>query len=292
MDSLILQVVINGLIIGGFYALIGVGLNIIFGVMDVVNFAQGEFLMIGMYLAYFFNQSLGIDPYLVIPITIIVLFGIGALLQHYLVTPVVMKKTGHASQIFLTVAFMMFFQNLALMIFSSNYYSVSTSYSRTGLKLGEITLTTPKLISFGVAAVVAVLIFLFLKKTDTGRALRATSQNSLGASIVGIKIKKMYILAFGIGVTLAGVAGNLLVSFYYVYPNIGDVFTTRAFVVVVMGGLGSIPGAFVGGLLLGLLETAGSFVFGASYKESVVFITFILVLVLRRYFQMSKRSVA
>ena len=121
-----------------------------------------------------------------------------------------------------------------------------------------------------VAVVLAIILFFFLKYTDLGRALRATAQNSMGASIVGVRIKKMYILAFAIGVTLAGVAGNLLVTFYYVYPTIGNVFTTRAFVVVVMGGLGSIPGALIGGLLLGLLETAGSFIVGASYKETVV----------------------
>ena len=292
MDSIILQVILNGLIIGGFYALIGIGLNIIFGVMDVVNFAQGEFLMIGMYVAYLVNSALGLDPYLAIPLTILVLFGLGALLKHFLVTPVVQTKTGHESQIFLTVAFMMLLQNLALLIFSSNYYSVNTAYSSAGVSVGDVTLTYPKLISLAVALVLAAILFFFLKYTDMGRALRATAQNSMGSSIVGIRIKRMYILAFAIGVTLAGVAGNLLVTFYYVYPTIGNVFTTRAFVVVVMGGLGSVPGALIGGLLLGLLETAGSFVIGASYKETVVFVTFIIILITRRTLQMSKRSVA
>ncbi|MCX7026777.1 MAG: branched-chain amino acid ABC transporter permease [Spirochaetes bacterium] len=292
MDPIIIQVIMNGLIIGGFYSLIGIGLNIIFGVMDVVNFAQGEFLMIGMYIAYLVNNSLGLDPYYALPLTILVLFGLGLILQHYIITPVVKKGHGHEAQIFLTVAFMMFLQNIALLVFSSNYYSVNTPYSSRGLRILDITLTYPKIISFGVAIVLASILFLFLKYTDTGRALRATAQNRVGASIVGIRIERMYILAFAIGVTLAGIAGNLLVTFYYVYPTIGNVFTNRAFIVVVMGGLGSIPGALIGGLLLGLLETLGSFFIGASYKETVVFVTFIIILIVRRTLQMSQRSVA
>ena len=292
MDPIIFQVIMNGLIIGGFYSLIGIGLNIIFGVMDVVNFAQGEFLMIGMYIAYLINSALGLDPYFALPLTILILFALGMVLQNFFITPVVKKGNGHEAQIFLTVAFMMFFQNIALLVFSSNYYNVSTPYSTKGMRIMDITLTYPKMISFGVAILLAVILFIFLKYTDTGRALRATAQNRTGASIVGIRIERMYMLAFAIGVTLAGIAGNLLVTFYYVYPTIGNVFTNRAFIVVVMGGLGSIPGALVGGLLLGLLETLGSFLIGASYKETVVFVTFIVILIVRRTLQMSQRSVA
>lgn len=292
MDSILIQVLLNGLIIGGFYAIIGIGLNIIFGVMDVVNFAQGEFLMIGMYVTYFTVQILGWDPYLSLPLVAVVLFGLGGLLQYFLVTPVVLKKTGHASQILLTVAFMFLLQNTAVMLFTADYFTVETSYSSTGLVIGDTLLTTPKLISFGFALLVALLVFLFLDKTDTGKALRATSQNDMGASLVGIRIKRMYVLAFGIGTALAGVAGTLLIPFFYVHPLIGNIFTPRAFVVVVLGGLGSIPGAFIGGMVLGLLETGGAFVAGSALKEAVIFVTFILILILRRNLQVAKRSVA
>lgn len=292
MDSIIVQVLLNGLIIGGFYALIGIGLNIIFGVMDVVNFAQGEFLMIGMYLTYFTVELLGWDPYLSMPLVAVLLFGLGGVLQYYLVTPVVLKKSGHASQILLTVAFMFLLQNTAVMLFTANYFTVETAYSSSGLRIGETLLTTPKLISFGFALFVAFLVFLFLDKTDTGKALRATSQNRMGASLVGIRVKRMYVLAFGIGTALAGVAGTLLIPFFYVHPLIGNTFTPRAFVVVVLGGLGSVPGAFIGGMVLGLLETGGAFVAGSALKEAVIFVTFILILILRRNLQVAKRSVA
>ena len=177
-----------------------------------------------------------------------------------------------------------------MMIFSADYLAVNTDYGMKGIKLFGALMTYPKVISFIFVLIITIALFYFLNKTDTGKALRATSQNSYGANLVGINIKKMYVLAFGLGTGLAGVAGSLLVPFYYVFPHIGDTFTPRAFVVVVLGGLGNIPGALIGGLVLGLLETAGGFVLGPALKETFVFIIFILILVTRGQIETKKKG--
>ncbi len=290
MDAIVFQVIINGLLIGGFYALIGIGLNVIFGVMRVTNFSQGEFLMIGMYVTYVLNTAFGFDPYITLPISAVLTFICGALFQKYFINPL-LKTKDDANQIFLTVALMMFLQNVAMMVFSADHKTVKTAYAMKGINFFGSLLTVPKMVSFVMVLVVAVGLWLFLTRTDMGKALRATSQNSMGASLVGINISRMYVTAFGIGTALAGIAGTLLVPFFYVFPHIGDTFTTRAFVVVVLGGLGSIPGAFIGGLVLGLLETGGGFIVGPAFKESLVFIVFIIILVVRSRIEARKRSI-
>ncbi len=287
--EMIFQVIINGLLIGGFYALVGIGLNVIFGVMKVVNFSQGEFLMLGMYVTYVLNKVFGLDPYLTLPISAALLFMLGAIVQNYLMTPI-MRQSGDSNQIFLTVSIMFLLQNASMMIFSADYLAVNTDYGMKGIKLFGSLMTYPKVISFIFVLIITIALFYFLNKTDTGKALRATSQNSYGANLIGINIKRMYVLAFGLGTGLAGIAGSLLVPFYYVFPHIGDTFTPRAFVVVVLGGLGNIPGALIGGLILGLLETAGGFVLGPALKETFVFIIFILILVTRGQIETKKRG--
>lgn len=287
--EMVFQVVINGLLIGGFYALIGISLNVILGVMKFVNFSQGEFLMCGMYITYVMNKYFGLDPYLTLPFSAMLLFILGALVQNYLMTPI-MRESGKTNQIFLTVAMMFFLQNTALMIFSADYQTVHTGYGMQGIRLFGSLMTYPKMISFAAVIVVTISLFYFLNKTDTGKALRATAQNRQGANLVGINVNKMYILAFGIGAGLAGVAGSLLVPFYYVHPMIGAMFAPRAFVVVVLGGLGNIPGALIGGIVVGLAETAGGFVLGPALKETFVFLSFIIILVVRGQILSKQRS--
>jgi len=279
------QVLINGILIGSVYSLIAMGLNIIFGVMKVVNFCQGELLMIGMYSSYFLVTVFGMDPYLTIAIVVILMFTIGGLIQHSLIAPILGKSDSDYSQIFLTVGLALLFQNVALLLFSANYRTIKLGYSQTSFNfLGQI-ISAPKFISFIVLLAVSFLLYFFLSKTDLGKKIRATSQNPLGARLVGINDKKIYIVTYGIGAALAGIAGALLLPFYYVFPLIGDVFGLRAFVVVVLGGLGSIKGAFLGGIILGLLETTGAIMVGPSFKDSIVFISFILILILREIYQ-------
>ena len=183
----------------------------------------------------------------------------------------------------MTVGLMMLMQNLAMVLFKSDYRTIQTSYSLKNIHLAGQIVSLPKLISFMVLILVTLLLYVFLMKSDLGKKIRATAQNPLGARLVGINIKKMYILSYGIGAALAGVAGTLLLPFYYVFPMVGATFTLRAFVVVVLGGLGSIKGAFVGGIVLGLLETMGAYIFKPELKDSVVFLTFLTILILRQH---------
>ncbi|MDR3588814.1 MAG: branched-chain amino acid ABC transporter permease [Negativicutes bacterium] len=288
MSTVFIQVVINGILVGGFYALMGMGLNVIFGVMKIVNFCQGELLMIGMYITYILNVTFGLDPYVAIPIVAVVLFVIGGLIQRGLITPL-LGGASDSNLIFMTVGLMMLMQNGALVAFKSDYRTIQTAYSLQNLNILGQVVSLPKLISFVVLLAVTYALFILLMKTDIGRKIRATSQNPLGARLVGINIKRIYIVTYGLSAALAGVAGALLLPFYFVYPMVGATFTLRAFVVVVLGGLGSIKGAFVGGIVLGLLETLGAFFVGPQFKDSVVFVTFILILIIRQKIVLSRR---
>jgi branched-chain amino acid transport system permease protein len=277
----LVQAIINGILIGGFYALMGMGQNIIFGVMKIINFCQGELLMIGMYLSYIFHQYFGIDPYLSIPLVMICLFILGACIQHELITPSLGIKS-FTNLLFLTVGLGILFQNLAMVIFTADYRSIITGYSRRTISALGINMSMPKLFSLGVLVVVTIILFYFLKATTLGKQIRATSQNYVGAQIVGINIKLIYVITYGIGAALAGIAGSLLLPFYYVFPVVGTTYGTRALIVVVVGGLGNIKGAFAAGIVLGLLETLSSLIVGPSFKDMVVFLSFILILVVRQ----------
>lgn len=278
----IVQAIVNGILIGGFYALMGMGQNVIFGVMKIINFCQGDLLMIGMYLSFMFFDYFGLDPYLSIPLVMICLFLLGGLIQHSLITPSLSTKS-FTNLLFLTLGLSMLFQNLSMVLFGPDYRSINTSYSGKTINIANlVSMSMPKLISLAVLIVVAVLLFYFLKSTTIGKQIRATSQNPIGAQIVGINIKLVYIITYGIGAAIAGVAGGLLLPFYYVFPLVGSTYGTRALIVVVVGGLGNIKGAFIAGIFLGLLETLSSLIVGPSFKDMVVFLTFIVILVVRQ----------
>jgi branched-chain amino acid transport system permease protein len=271
----------NGLLIGGFYSLMGMGQNIIFGVMKIINFCHGEMLMTGMYITFACFTYLGIDPYLGVPLVAVLMFILGGAIQHTLITPSLGTRS-FTNLLFLTVGLGILFQNLALVIFSSNYRTISTPYSTQTVHLGMVTMALPKLISFFALIVVSVALFCFLKYSTPGKQIRAVSQNPLGAQVVGINVKMTYVITYGIGVALAGISGALLTQFYIIYPMVGTNFGLRALIVVVVGGLGSIPGAFAAGIFLGLLETLSSLLVGPSFKDLVVFLTFIVILVARQ----------
>lgn len=280
MDT-ILQACVNGLMIGGFYSLMGMGQNIIFGVMKIINFCHGEMLMVGMYLTYALYTFCGIDPYLAVPIVALIMMVVGGLIQHTLITPSLGTKS-FTNLLFLTVGMGILFQNLAQVIFSSDYRTVTTEYSSKVLQYGPVTVALPKLVSFGVLIVISIALFFFLKYTTVGKKIRAVSQNPLGAQVVGIDSKLIYVITYGLGAALAGVSGALLTQFYVINPTAGSNFGFRALIVVVVGGLGSIPGAFCAGIFLGLLETLISLFIGPSLKTLVVFVTFIVILVVRQ----------
>ncbi len=279
--STFLQACVNGLLMGGFYSLMGMGQNVIFGVMKIVNFCHGEMLMVGMYLTFILWQFFGLDPYLCVPIVAVLMFCLGGLIQHTLITPSLGTKS-FTNLLFLTVGLGLLLSNGALVLFGSEYRVITTSYSQSNINLGPVTMPVPRLISFGVLIVISVALFAFLKYSVTGKQIRAVSQNSVGAEVVGINTKRIYILTYGLGTALAGVAGALLTGFYSIFPTAGASFGFRALIVVVVGGLGSIPGAFFAGIFLGLLETMVALFISPSYSDLIVFVTFIVILVVRQ----------
>lgn len=287
MDVL-LQAIVNGILLGGFYALMGMGQNIIFGVMKIVNFCHGEMLMVGMYLTYMLYTYVGIDPYLALPLVALIMFLLGAVIQHTLITPS-LKTKSFTNLLFLTVGLGLLLSNGALVLFGSDYKSIRTSYSQTNIMLGPVSVALPKLISFLVLIVVTIALFSFLKYSTTGKQIRAVSQNPVGAEVCGINVKRIYLLTYGLGIALAGIAGCLLTQFYSIYPTAGASFGFRALIVVVVGGLGSIPGAFFAGILLGLLEQMSALFISPSYSDMIVFITFIVILVVRQLLIMRRR---
>ncbi len=277
--SIFLQALISGILIGGVYALIGIGLTIIFGVMRVINFAHGDIQMVGMYLTYFVFTLLHIDPFLSIVITIPLMFLFGAFLQKVFVNRVLGALP--QNQILLTIGLGLIMSNAVMLAFTSDYRILTTSYSSASLHVGGISISTPLLISFGVTAVITAALYWFLLKTDTGQAIRATAQDREAATLMGINVKRMSILAFGIGSALAGTAGALIAPTYYIFPQVGSTFTLKAFVIVVLGGMGSVIGATLGGVLIGVAESIGGVYFGGGWKDVVVFVLFLLVLLFK-----------
>ena len=279
--STVLQAIANGLMIGGFYAMMGMGQNVIFGVMKIINFCHGEMLMVGMYLTFVLYTIFGMDPYAAVPFVAFIMFILGACIQSSLITPSLGTKS-FTNLLFLTVGLGTLLSNIALVTFGSSFRTITTSYTGNVVQLGPVTMGLPKLISFVVTIIITILIFAFLKYTTLGKQIRAVSQNSVGAEVVGINVKGIYILAYGIGAALAGTAGALLTLFYVISPTAGSIFSFRALIVVVVGGLGSIPGAFFAGIFLGLLETLVSLLVSPMYKDLIVFVTFIVILVIRQ----------
>lgn len=263
--STFLQACVNGLLMGGFYSLMGMGQNIIFGVMKIVNFCHGEMLMVGMYLTFILYTYFGIDPYLAVPLVAVIMFCAGVVIQHTMITPSLGTKS-FTNLLFLTVGLGLLLSNGALVLFGSEYRYIRTAYSQTYIPLGPVTIA----------------LFAFLKYTTIGKQIRAVSQNPVGAEVVGIEVKKIYVLTYGLGIALAGTAGALLTQFYTIFPTAGASFGFRALIVVVVVGLGSIPGAFLAGIFLGLLETMSALFISPSYSDLIVFVTFIVILVVRQ----------
>jgi len=276
-----LQSLLSGVLVGGVYALVGIGLTIIFGVMRIINFAHGDLLMVGMYLTYFIFTLLGVDPFLSILISIPLMFLLGAFLQKVFINRVLDALP--QNQILLTIGLGLVMSNTAMMLFTSDYKILTTSYSSGSVSLGGISISTPLLVSFLITAAITAFLYWFLLKTDTGQAIRATAQDRDAAQLMGINVKRMSVLATGLGAALAGTAGALISPTYYIYPQVGSAFTLKAFVIVVLGGMGSIVGATLGGIVIGVTESVAAVTpyIGSGLKEAVVFVLFLLVLLFR-----------
>jgi branched-chain amino acid transport system permease protein len=273
------QSLISGFLVGGVYALIGIGLTIIFGVMRVINFAHGDLLMLGMYLTWFIFAKLGLDPYVALVLTMPLMFGWGALLQKTIINRVLGALP--QNQILLTIGLGLIMSNAVMLIFTSDYQILTTSYSSSSFSVLGISISLPLLYSFLVTAGITGVLFWFLQTTDTGQAIRATAQDRDAAQLMGINVKRMSVLAFGLGTALAGTAGALLAPSYYIFPQVGGPFTLKAFVVVVLGGMGSVVGATLGGVLIGVTESLSAVYVASGLKELVVYVLFLLILLFR-----------
>ena len=273
------QLLISTVLLGGIYALIAVGLTLIFGIMRVVNFAHGEFLMLGMYLAFWSFTWWGVDPYFILVVAVPLFFAIG--LGVY---ALVMRGVIHAShnvQIFTTVGLSTALQNVALVLWTGDFRFVRPWESSVVVRILGAAFNLSQVIAFAVALLFTLALFAFMKWTHAGRVMRATAQDGEAATLMGINTDRVYRLAFAIGIACVGVAGVLVSPLYSVYPTAGLQFVLLAYVVVVLGGLGDMVGALLGALIVAGVEVIGSYVFGSAWKEVIYFVLFIAVLVFR-----------
>ena len=276
---IILQSIVNGLMMGGVYALIAVGLTLIFGVMNVVNFAHGEFVMLGMVLTYLFHHYLGMDPGVSILLVIPIMLGVGAAIQKSIIIRVVGQPD--EAQILLTLGLSVLLTNLVLLFMGPEYRSVKTAYKLSVVALGPILFSVPRLIAFMVAMAFSGILWLFLTRTEMGKGLRAVAEKPDVATLMGINPRRMHWLAFGIGISMAAGAGAVLTPFFYTFPSVGGMFVLIAFVVVVLGGMGNIPGAILGALLIGVTESLSAHFLALDLAMLGVYIIFVLVLVFK-----------
>lgn len=282
--SELVQYVVTGLLVGGVYALMSIGLALIFGVMRVVNFAQGDFMMLGMYLTFYFAVGHGIDPLLGALLTIPPFFGLGLVVHRTLLV----RVTGGGdpqrqmdAQLILTLGLSLIITNATTMILSPMPRGIKTAYATQAFTVGPVLMNQARAYAFLMALLLAALVYGFLTRTDLGKALRAAADEPEAAGYQGISVRAMHGLAFGIGIALVAAAGGLLATYHPIEPTVAVNFIVLMFVAVVLGGLGSIPGAFVGGLLIGLVQSLTLLVLPFQLQNVGVFFAFLLVLYLR-----------
>jgi branched-chain amino acid transport system permease protein len=276
---ILLSALLNGLTTGAVYALIALGLTLIYGVLHIINFAHGAALMIALYAVFLLKERLGIDPYMALPIVTLGMFAFGYLLQRF-----VINRASHGKDeniLLVTLGLSIVLENLALVWFHSDTRNIETAYTLSTIEIGPAMIALPKVIAFFGALVVAAVLFLIIRMTDLGRAIRAVSREKHGAKLMGIDVDKVYALAFGIGMACVGAAACFLLPTYYVNPQVGSGFVLIAFTIVVLGGMGSFAGALVGGLLIGVVESVGGLWFGDSLGQMGIFAIFIVVLLVR-----------
>ena len=273
------QLIISTVLLGGVYALIAVGLTLIFGVMRVVNFAYGEFLMLGMYLAFWAFTLLHLDPYVTLVVALPLIFAVGWLSYRVVMRPVI--HASHNVQVFTTVGLSIALQNVALVLWTADARFVRTSYYAVTLRIGGAALNLAQIVAFAVAVVFTAALFAFMRWSYTGKVMRATAQDRQASALMGIDTDKIYALTWAVGITCVGAAGVLLSPIYPVYPTAGLQFVLIAFVAVVLGGLGDMAGALIASLIVAAVEVVGSYVLGTAWKEMLYLVLFIGILIVR-----------
>jgi|TARA_B110000259_G_scaffold61040_1_gene72065 branched-chain amino acid transport system permease protein len=277
--SLLPAGIINGLMFGAIYALVALGLTLIYGVLHIINFAHGAMLMLAMYMAYFLFKILNIDPYVAILIVTPAGFVFGYTIYRWGIG----KLSGGRDQniLLITLGLSIILENSALVFFTGDQQTISLSYSYEAFDLGFLYLSYPKVISFVASLVICLLLWMLMTLTDLGKAIRAVAKQREGARLVGIDVEHVFAVTFGIGVACLGAAGCMLLPIFYVDPYTGNIFVIVAFTIVVLGGMGSIVGALLGGFIIGITESVGGLILGESLGQVGISLIFILILIFR-----------
>ena len=271
--------VLNGLTTGAVYALVALGLTLIYGVLHIINFAHGASLMVALYAAYLLKAKLGLDPYLALPVVVALMFALGYALQR-----AVVNRASHGKDeniLLVTLGVSIVLENLALLFFKSDTRTIDTAYTLTTVPIGPAMIALPKIVAFFGALATSALLLWIVSRTDLGRAIRAVAKEKQGARLMGIDVDHVYAMSFGIGLACLGAAACFLLPAYYVNPQVGSGFVLVAFTIVVLGGMGSFTGALVGGLLIGVVESLCGLFLGESLGQIGIFVIFIAVLLFR-----------
>jgi branched-chain amino acid transport system permease protein len=273
------QSLVSGLLTGSLYAMIAVGLTIIFGVMRIINMAHGEFVMLGMFGAYWAHVQWHLDPFVSIVIWVPVMFAFGAAVHRFLLRKII--PGGELNTLLYTAGLSLLIANLALLAWTGDYRNINLDYALRPARPFGIAVPIPLAIAFVLAIGITLALYYFLVRTDTGRAVRATAQNPDAAALMGVNVTRIEMITFGLGTALAGAGGVLLAPSLYLYPTVGEILSVKCFVIVVLGRLGSVPGAILGGLLLAVVESMGAVYVSVAYKDVIGFVLFLLVLLFR-----------
>jgi branched-chain amino acid transport system permease protein len=279
MPEQLLQQIINGLLIGFVYSLIAIGLTLIWGVMNIINFAHGDFLMLGMFVSFWLYSLYGLDPLLAIPVCTALLFLLGLLIYRYVVRRVMGGPV--LAQLVVTFGISIFLANLAVLLWTPDFRLIEKPLLRGTWTAAGLEFSVPKVVTSAGSVVISLAVFLFLKRTRTGKAILATEMNRDSALLMGINTDRINALSFAIGSALVGVAGAFLSMYYYIYPQVGGLFGLISFCIVALGGFGSIEGAFVAGIVIGLVQTLGGFFFDPAYKYAIVFAVYLVTVWIR-----------
>ena len=281
--SILLSALLNGLTTGAVYALIALGLTLIYGVLHIINFAHGASLMMALYGVYALKERWGVDPYVALPFMVPAMFALGYGMQRLII-----NRASHGKDeniLLVTLGLSIVMENLALLFFKSDTRTIDTAYTLSTVAIGpevaQVMVSVPKLVAFAGALVVSALLIVILQRTDLGRAIRAVAKEKQGARLMGIDVEHVYAMCFGLGLACLGAAACFLLPAYYVNPQVGNGFVLVAFTVVVLGGMGSFAGALLGGLLIGVVESFGGLFLGESLGQVGIFVIFIAVLLLR-----------
>jgi len=278
-SEIVFQAILSGLLMGCIYALIAAGLTLIFGLMEIVNFAHGDHLMVSMFSAFWFWSLFGLDPILSFPITIVLLATIGVL-THYLI----IKRILHSSmlvQICATFGLAVFIRALAQFFFTPDFRTIKDPIIQGKFELFGLFIGKPQLFASSICIFAFIILYFFINKTETGTALQATSQDRQAAEILGIPSDRMFALGWGIGLSCVAIAGTMLANFYYVFPDVGVHFALFAFVAVALGGFGSVTGSLIAGIIIGLVESVGGLLINPSFKLLYVFSIYLIVVILK-----------